>query len=87
RKLLRLQSQFLKKCKARERIERAKRRMVLDMLRQSITLEKYKEIYSSRYPADVSAEASAKGGKRDPDLSAHLDSGFRRNDGLAMVAP
>ncbi|PZP54483.1 MAG: hypothetical protein DI586_09820, partial [Micavibrio aeruginosavorus] len=45
RKLLRLQSQFLKKCKARERIERAKRRMVLDMLKQGITLEKYKEMY------------------------------------------
>ena len=45
KKLLRMQAQMLKKYKAWERIERIKRRAVLDMLRQGITVEKYKKIY------------------------------------------
>ncbi len=45
KKLLRMQAQMLKKYKAWERIERIKRRAVLDMLRQGITVEKYKKLY------------------------------------------
>ncbi len=45
KKLLRMQAQMLKKYKAWERIERIKRRAVFNMLRQGITVEKYKKIY------------------------------------------
>ena len=69
KKLLRMQAQMLKKYKAWERIERIKRRAVLDMLRQGITVEKYKKIYERnerlgqaalQNPRDLSAEALAK---------------------------
>ncbi len=45
KKLLRLQSQMLKRYKAWARIELMKRRAVLAMLKQGITLEEYKEMY------------------------------------------
>ncbi len=45
KKLLRLQSQILKRYKAWARIELMKRRAVLAMLKQGITTEKYKEMY------------------------------------------
>ncbi|PZP55166.1 MAG: hypothetical protein DI586_07685, partial [Micavibrio aeruginosavorus] len=45
RKLLSLQSKLLKEYKIRDRIERLRRRMVMDMLRKGMTLEKYKILY------------------------------------------
>ncbi len=45
KRLLRMQAQMLKKYKAWERIERIKRRAVLDMLRHGITVENYKKLY------------------------------------------
>ena len=48
KKLLRLQSQMLKRYKAWARIELMKRRAVLAMLKQGITLEEYKEMYEAK---------------------------------------
>ncbi|PZP56451.1 MAG: hypothetical protein DI586_03720 [Micavibrio aeruginosavorus] len=72
RKLLSLQSKLLKEYKIRDRIERLRRRMVMDMLRKGMTLEKYKKLYERNgssglnpsenpcFPRDLSAEALAK---------------------------